>query len=317
MRAYREKDYDEMAGRVVDRFLRGEVKLADAAVEEATQGQLNPDQIERLVQAANTQAFLRMMEQRQSQGQPDATHEFDPVDTATVLQSIIGQSPMGQPSPMGHDMDLMSGHGGMPPGGDELPDEMSAHRAPPHAEPDGDEGAPPIDDGNDGPFPKGEKQKAKDDSSKKDNDKPKKEPAKEPAKDEKKEASVRFRRMRKLAELLDDQYLQAELAFEEGYAKLARQFKLAHNAVSFEAFEKDAMSLDDIEHGTVVLNLLREDRGMQPLDVSATREKHASLADRHLVADSEAIRLFEHLVRIASEASRVKRGAEHARALCS
>lgn len=324
MRAYHERDYDDMAGRVVERFLRGETKLADAAVQEAMSGQLNPDQIERLVQAANTMAFLRMMEARKAEGAPDMTHEFDPVDTASVLQSIVGQTPFQ------HDMDLMEGHGGAPPpvssGSDELPDEMSARRAPPsfgEGEAQGMAGnhapkASPIDD-NDGPFPKGEKQKAKEDaSSSKDvgDDKPKKEPPKPAEKDEKKEAAIRHRRMRKLADVLDDQYLQAELAFEEGYQRLTRQFKLAHGAVQFDVFEKDAMSLDGSEHAALVLNLLREERGLPPVDATVTRAKHAELSDRHVVPDTEATRLFEHLVRIACEADRVKRGADHARALC-
>lgn len=316
MRAYREKDYDEMAGRAVDRFLNGEVKLADAAVQEAMQGQLNPDQIERLVQAANTMAFLRMMEARKAEGAPDMTHEFDPVDTATVLQSIVGQTPMGGEHPQ-------PGMPQMPPaapGSDDLPDEMSARRGPPHAEPEGDEpGMPPIDDGNEGPFAKGEKQKAKEDSSKPEEkgDKTKKGPPKPSEKDEKKEAAVRQRRMNKLASLLDDQYLQAELAFEEGYERLARQFKLAHGAPSFEEFEKDAMSLDDPAHGAIVLNLLRGDRGLEPITMTHAHEKHAALADRRIVSDSEALRLFDQLVKIAAEASRVQQGAEHARALCS
>lgn len=325
MRAYREKDYDDMAGRAVDRFLRGEVKLADAAVEEAMTGQLNPDQIERLVQSANTMAFLRMMDARKAEGAPDMTHEFDPVDTASVLQSIVGQTPFQ------HDMSLMNGEGAAPPphtgpGSDEVPDEMSARRQPPGLGEDAGMGvaggspakAPPIDDG-DGPFPKGEKQKAKEDGDKPDKeiDKAKKEPPKPPEKDEKKEAAVRQRRMRKLASLLSDQYLQAELVFEENYERLARQFKLAHGGPSFEEFEKDAMALDDPTHGAIVLNLLRVERGLEPITTSNAYEKHASLVDHRVVTDNEAIRLFDRLVKIAAEASRVQQGAEHARALCS
>lgn len=326
MRAYQERDYDDMAGRVVDRFMRGETKLADAAVQEAMSGQLNPDQIERLVQAANTMAFLRMMEARKAEGAPDMTHEFDPADTASVLQSIVGQTPFQH--------DAGPEHGGappMPPGGDELPDEMSARRAPPsfgegealqaqgHDEPKG----PPIDADNDGPFPKGKKQKDKEESSKKDDDKddkgdkPKKGPPKPAEKDEQKEAAVRRRRLNKLATLLDDQYLQAELAFEEGYERLSRQFKLAHGAPNFEEFEKDAMALDDPEHGAIVLNLLRGERGLDPITMSNAHKKHAALADRRVVEDSTSVRLFDQLVKIAAEAARIQRGAEHARSLCS
>lgn len=121
MPTYREKDYEDMASRVVDRLLTQGTKLADAAVQEAMQGALNPDQIERLVQAANTMAFLRLMEARKSDGAPDMTHEFDPASTSQVLQSIIGQAhaPADQrvlPQDQAFEQDL--------------PDEMSARRMP-------------------------------------------------------------------------------------------------------------------------------------------------------------------------------------------
>ncbi len=346
MRALREKDYDDMAGRVVDRFMRGETKLADAAVAEAMQGQLNPDQIERLVQAANAMAFLRMMEDRKAQGAPDMTHEFDPVDTRGVLQQIIGQTPMGGEHP---DLGLLGSGGeghpephGMPPGMEHaephagpdegpLPDEMAAHRgdgSDQEVHVHGDDSEVHVhdddsDNDNDGPFPKGEKQKAKDKGDKGDKDKAKSEdkpekkaPPKPAEKDEQKEAAFRQRRMRKLAETLEDQFRQAELTFDEEYERLAREFKLASGAPRFDAFEKDAMALADPTHGAVVLNLLRQDRGLEPVAASVVLEKHAALADRHVSDDYPALRMFERLVKIASEADRVRRGAEYARAQC-
>ena len=91
MNAYREKDYDDMAGRCVDRFLSGETKLADAAVHEAMQGQLNPDQIERLVQAANTMAFLRMMESRKAEGA--LVKSFNEISQAGVSGAVTRRRP--------------------------------------------------------------------------------------------------------------------------------------------------------------------------------------------------------------------------------
>lgn len=344
MRALREKDYDDMAGRVVDRFMRGETKLADAAVTEAMDGQLNPDQIERLVQAANAMAFLRMMEERKAQGAPDMTHEFDPADTRSVLQQIIGQTPMSGEHP---DLGLLGGGEGHPephgmppgmdapphavPGGDDapLPDEMAAHRgdgADQQVHVHGDDSEVHVhddDSDNDGPFPKGDKQKAKEKGDKdkpkaKSDDKPeKKSPPKPPEKDEQKEAAFRQRRMRKLAETLEDQFRQAELAFDEEYERLAREFKRASDAPRFDAFEKDAMALTDPTHGAIVLNLLRQDRGLEPVAVSVIQEKHAALADRHVSDDYPALRIFERLVKIASEADRVRRGAEFARSQCA
>ena len=91
MRAFREQDFDQMAERVVDRFMNGD-KLADAATAEAMGGELNPDQIARLVQSANTMAFLRLMDQQKAQGGADMTHEFDPIDPRQVLQQIVQQT---------------------------------------------------------------------------------------------------------------------------------------------------------------------------------------------------------------------------------
>lgn len=335
-RAYRERDFDEMAGRVVDRFMSGGTKLANAVAEEAMGGQLNPDQIERLVQAANTMAFLRMMEQRKSEGAGDLMHEFDPAETHGVLQQILGQTPqMGAPEEGVH----------QEPDGDEwspLPDEMTARRqgapeglighqdhpgmpgapeateAPPHAEPDGDEGhdgpkLPPMDEDNDGPFPKGEKQKSKDESESKE----KKKPAKAPEKDEEKEAAFRAMRLRKLADLLDDQFRQAEFAFEDAYADLSRSLKRAHGATKLAELEADAIALDDGVHVASVLNLLREERGLEPMSLSTVREKHASARDHRVVEETEDLRRVETLAKIAEEADKLQRAAEFARAQCA
>lgn len=315
MRVYCEQDFDKMAERIVDRFMSGD-KLADAAMGEAMDGQLNPDQIARLVQAANTMAFLRLMEQQKAQGVPDMTHEFDPIDPRQVMQQMV------------HSVDVPHMDGPpehAEPDGDEgpLPDETNihmhgeepdvhVHNAP--KDDDGDEDD--EDDDNDGPFPKGEKQKAKEKSDKK--DKPdKKEGPKEPKKDEAKEAAFRARRLRKFAEVLEDQYRQAEWAFEDAFANLQRQLNRAHGAPTMEAFEKDALALHGDEIGVAMLNMVRIERGLPAIDFDAARAKTAALADRHLVEETETTRLFEQIVKIATEASRLQRGAEHVRSLCS
>lgn len=293
MRALREQDYDVMAGRIVDRFLRGGTKLADGAVDEAVQGQLNPDQIERLVQAANTMAFLRLMDARKAEGAQDLTHEFEPVETRSVLQSIIGAGPAlngdpaAPPSPEEH--------------GDEapLPDEMGSLRKQPTGESEA------IQD-RDGPFahPKGAPKKAA------------KPPAKAMDKDAHKEAMVRGNRLAKLASVFDDQLLEAEMDFDDGYGRLSRLFKLAHGAPSFDAFEKDAMSVEGNVHGLAVINLLRRDRGL-PLRDKEALEKCASLHDHHVADDASSLREFRRLVKIAKQAERVRDGVAHVRSLCS
>jgi hypothetical protein len=333
MRAYQEQDFEKMATRVVERFMQGE-KLADVAALEAQQGQLNPDQIERLVHSANTMAFLRLMDQQKAQGAPDMTGEFDPIDARQIMQLLM--SHMGG----AHDAS-----GGMPhaaPGGDEmpLPDETQHPGATPNGElppgmadetnihmhgdepdvhvhntPDEEDDTPPIDGDNDGPFPKGEKQKTKDDGDKK--DKPKKGPPSAPKKDEAKEAAFRQRRLRKLAGILDDQLKQAELAFDDAFARLSTCLRRAHGAPSATAFEKDALALYGDNVGVVVLNLVQEDRGWPVTPHGDVGTKVAALTDRHIVDDTEANREFAALVRIASEAARLREGADHVRTQCT
>lgn len=332
MRAFREQDFDQMAERVVDRFMNGD-KLADAATDEAMGGELNPDQIARMVQAANTQAFLRLMEEQKAQGGHDMTSEFDPIDARQVIQQIVGQTaPHGQDTPMGgYDTPSgMSPHGdfgdrsGMKPGDPDpdlgpLPNEMPGMHPAECVDPPGAGGPDPHDsmcvdkDDNDGPFPKGEKQKAKDDK-----DKPKKKaPLKSSEKDEPKEAAFRDRRFHKLAAVLEDQYKQAEWAFEDTFANLGQQLRRAHGAPSPAAFEKDALALHGHEVGIVVLNMVKESQGLAQLAFEDAQTKTAALADRHLVDDTEANRTFATLVKIAVEANRLRLGAAHARAQCS
>jgi hypothetical protein len=314
MRAFREQDFDQMAERVVDRFMNGD-KLADAATAEAMGGSLNPDQIARMVQAANTQAFLRLMEQQKSQGGSDMTHEFDPIDAHQVVQQLM-QS-VNVPHMDGGEGSGDMGAGGMPhaePDGDEgaLPDET--HHGMPADMPEGMQaGEPDGDEDNDGPFPKGPKQKAKDDA-----DKPKKKgPPKPSEKDEPKEAAFRSRRMNKLADVLEDQYKQAEWAFEDAFSNLSMQLKKAHGAPSPDAFEKDALALHGHEIGIVVLNMVKESQGLSLLEFEDAHTKTAALADRHLVDDTEVNRTFATLVKIAVEATRLRGGAAYARAQCS
>lgn len=298
MRALREQDYDVMAGRVVDRFIQAGTKLADGAVEEAVQGQLNPDQVERLVQASNTLAFLRLMDARKAEGAPDLTHEFEPVDTRSVLQSIIGAGPAlnGDPSTA----QVPAEHDDGP-----LPDEMGGLRKVRMGE-----GEEPAISNDEGPFPKGERQKARD------RDAPRKAPAQTASKDARKEAMVRNHRLTKLASVFDDQLIEAELDFDDGYDRLARSFKLAHGAPSFDAFEKDAMSVEGDEHGLAVLNLLRRDRGL-PMHAREALAKCAGLHDRHIADDTPSLREFRKLVKIARQAARVRNGVAHVRSLCS
>lgn len=325
MRALQEQDFDQMAARVVDRFMSGD-KLADAATGEAMGGELNPDQIERLVETANTMAFLRLMEQQKAHAAggatgPDMTHEFDPIDARQVIQQITNNVDVPH---MGGGPEMSGGPemNGMPPGPDPdmapLPEEHGSSAAPPFAKKKDGDGDNKVDfdgdhddDDNDGPFPKGKKQKDKDKEA------PKKDTAKPPKKDETKEAAFRARRQRKLADVLDDQYKQAEWVFEDELSRMSVMLKRAHGAPTLAAFEKDALALANDEIGLVVQNMVRESRGWPGLTPDDAREKHAAIADRHLVTETDVTRAFERLVKIATEAAKLQKGAAFLRSQCS
>lgn len=306
MPAFQEQDFDRLAATVVDGFMRGE-KLADAATTAAMDHELSPDQIERLVETANTAAFLRLMEQQRASAVgsgPDMTREFDPIDARQIIESIMGRI-------------QVPGHEVAPhpePDGDEgpLPDETLVHEGDPTAtEPKKD---PPIDDDNNGPFPKGPKQKAKEDAGGRPAKKP---PARAPAKDEAKEAMFRQLRLEKLAGILEDQLQQAELCFGEAAERLDHVFQLAHGAPGIDAFEKDALALHGDEIGGAILNEVLRQRGRPLLSISDVQHKHAALRDRHVVEENRATREFDTLVKIAREARRLSAGIEHLRAQCA
>lgn len=314
MRALREQDFESMASRVVDRFMSGD-KLANVATQEAMSNELNPDQIERLVEAANTMAFLRLMEQQRAhaatQG-PDMTHEFDPIDARQIIQQIIGQTPtMGGAEGM-PDMEGMEGEERGDDDNGPLPDERPKTVPAPSVDADNDGKTDDDEDGddddNDGPFPVGSKDKKK---SKK------KAPPAFAKKDTEKEAAFRQRRQQKLAAILQDQYLQLELEFEDEFNKLGSLLRRAHGAPSAQEFEKDALVLDESPVGLVVLNMVKAAMHWPEISDDDAHVKHAALADRHVVTESETTRSYERLVKIATEATRLRSGAEFLRAQCS
>lgn len=297
MRPLSEQDFDKMATRVVDQFMGGR-KLAEVAADEAAQAQLTPDQIERLVQAANTMAFLRLMEEQKAharEGGPDMTREFDPIDAGAVIKSLLGAAAPGE--------GMMEATPGV--GLDEL--SLDADNDD-ECEDDYEDSS--EDDDNDGPFPKGDKQKQAE------HGRNKRAAVAAAVPDRLKVAAFADRRNRKLLGILEDQYRQAEWAFEDEFSKLATVLKRASNTPSLAAFEKDAMALHPDAAGTTVLNLVRGSRGMPALSLEYVQDKYASLADRHIVDDNEAVRLFDKLVKIANQASKLQTGVTYLREKC-
>jgi len=325
MPALREQDFDKLATQVVDEFLAKRAKLADAAAQVAMQNKMNPDQIERLTQSANTMAFLRMMEDTKAQGGQDLTQEFDPIDSRQVIRIVIDQTGVHVEADPSVDVQQSGGNG---EDHHELPNEMAALRGsggedmqpgmPGGEEPmpeglgldgggseDGDEGEEP--DGKAPPFGKKPKAKAK----AKDDDKPEKKKPETP-----KEAGQRLMRTRKLAGILEDQRLQADIVFQDTYEKLAARFKRIYTAVAFDTFEKDALAEYGDEYGIQILNGLRETRKMPPLEEQDARSKVAALEDRHVTEESIELSLFADLVKTARDAKRLEHGIAVLRSQC-
>lgn len=325
MPALREQDFDKLATQVVDEFLAKRAKLADAAAGVAMQHGLNPDQIERLTQSSNTMAFLRMMEDTKAQGGQDLTQEFDPIDSRQVIRIIIDNTGVHVEADPSVDVQPTGGA----PGGDELPDEMSALRAQggPEGVPGGMSGgmpegmpgdAPPEMDAADGASAKkappfGKKNKKDDDNNAENDEIPKKSKKPESAK----EAGQRLMRTRKLAGILEDQRLQADIFFEDTYEKLAARFKRLYTAVPFEVFEKDALAEHGDEFGIQVLNILRTGRNMPVQGMEEACNKIAALEDRHVTEESVELSLFGELVKTAREAKRLDHGIAVLRSQCA
>ena len=313
MPSLREQDFDKLAARVVDQFLSGKAKLAEAAAEEAMHAGMNPDQIERLTQAANTMTFLRMMDKRKQEGAGDLMHEFDPIDSRQVIRIVIDSS--GVHVDPGPGAETPEGQG--PSASDELPDEM-AHMRHEMAESPAEEVAEHADDAeehaDDAEEHADEAEEHADDAEEHADKAEKKGP---PKKETPKAAALRQMRFRKLASVLEDQFHQAEWSFEDTFQKLAERFKRVYNDVTFEGFEKDALAEHGDEVGLQVLNALRQARGLEFLDEKVAFEKTAALTDRHVSEDSPELHLFEQLVKIAADAHKLRRGLEWMRARCA
>lgn len=322
-----EQDFDKLAARVVDRFMSGQAKLADAAAEEASAAQMNPDQIERLSQSANVMAFLRMMDQQKSQGAGDLMQEFDPIDARHVIRIVIDNA--------GVHVEPMDGDAGMHDEQHELPDEMHGEMpedgmnppegAPGHYDsPEVEEceeecheehdppgmttpkkSAPPMAAKGKKPFPP-----KKDKAEKKDDEETEEKP------ETPKQAMVRKRSMRKLADILEDQYKQAEWVFEDTFDTLMGRFKRAHIETTYEEFEKDALAEYGDAIGVSVLNMVRVARGLPQIEATA-HEKTAAEADRHVSLDTPELRLFDQLVKVATDADKLRQGVDYLRVQCA
>lgn len=268
-----ESDLNKIAERVVENFLTRKAGLDESAASEAQSGQLNADQIERLVELVNTQAFLKTMDQRKQEGAGDLMHEFDPVNAARVIKIVID----GSGARVESDSDSSDSQC-------DVPNEMAEVRRP--KEDETPEGVAPKDK-----APKKDKTAS---ALQLDNEKT-------------------VNRRRKVAGLLENQALELEQTFDTKLASLAIRFKQAQGPLyaEFERDVCSESSYNSKE-ASAVLTALRTALKLGPLDEQMLNEKRASLSN-HIYDDSPELAEFNTLLAIVKEAQKTADAISHVR----
>jgi len=268
-----ESDLNKIAERVVENFLTRKAGLDESAANEAQSGQLNADQIERLVELVNTQAFLKTMDQRKQEGAGDLMHEFDPVNAARVIKIVID----GSGARVESDSDSADSEC-------DVPNEMADVRRPKEEETPED-----VE-----PKVKAPKKNKTASALQLDNEK------------------VANRR-RKVSALLENQALELEQSFDTKLASLAIRFRQAQGPsyAEFEYDVCSEPSYNSKE-ASAVLTALRTVLKLGPLDEQMLNEKRASLSN-HIYDDSPELAEFNTLLAIVKEAQKTADAIAHVR----
>lgn len=195
-----EQNLEKLSSEVVDAFFKNAGTLTDGVVKIAERESLNPEQIKRLVEAVNNMTFQRKFSAAEGTDRMDAS-QFETADPNSALQRLIQAA-----------QDLMEEQGGTASmeGGDPCTPMGDLEQALPNTRPEQE------------PFnPAGPEDNYRQSGSPKIS------------------SSVVGMKLRKTAELLNEQQYQHRVNFTECFQKLATQFTRL-NGTAFEAFEKDA-----------------------------------------------------------------------------
>lgn len=84
-----ERHLEKFATEVVDGFFQGETPMTEGVVKVAERENFNPEQIKRLVEAANNMAFQRKFSEAEGPDRTAAT-EFQTADPNAAIQKLIG-----------------------------------------------------------------------------------------------------------------------------------------------------------------------------------------------------------------------------------
>ena len=91
MRAFREEDFRKMSRDVVSGYLKKEASLSDGLVKVSEDMGLDPNQIQNLVQLANSLAHLTLFENKND---GDKIINFSPADPDDVLRKVYKENPV-------------------------------------------------------------------------------------------------------------------------------------------------------------------------------------------------------------------------------
>lgn len=295
MPAYDENALNKMAERAVDNFIAQNAALDDATAQEAQQNNLNPDQVKRLVEAANTQAFLKLMDQQKSQGASDLTQEFSPVDASRVIKIVIDssgahvESDSGDPSC--NSPDMSSGMQDI----NQVPDEMSAIRNPQEAVPQAIEDAPTDKTDKTTKVDKTDKVKA-----------PKKDKGKDKAK-EKEAAFIQEKNTRRKIAALEDERHRVSYQFDDLLNGIVLKLKIAQAKGANHVFD-DMLSDTDFtscKEAFVVMNTINKRLSLPEVTQDQYNKKLDKLAS-HFPGNDEYQTLFNEIVKLVKHANRVE-----------
>jgi len=98
--------YESLAESAVSAFLTSQTPLNDSILKIAQDNDLNPEQIKRVVEMANTKTFLKMFK---DPGKKEENVEFDVADAGDVTRKFYGQSaaaPAATPAPGGSSINI-------------------------------------------------------------------------------------------------------------------------------------------------------------------------------------------------------------------
>lgn len=80
---FQKEDFERMGETVAENFLSKKVPLNDTVLKIASENEMNPEQIKRLVEAANVKTFLKLFERPENK---DSNIEFDVADHGDVMK---------------------------------------------------------------------------------------------------------------------------------------------------------------------------------------------------------------------------------------